>query len=126
VTPSPAFRVVTGAEQIGRLHHELLMVLPRLAPANWNRPETWWLRSWEASYHEVDVADYDTADELIEVARDVGVQLGRGHFHLAPEARRIEAGHLLERFENRIRHVAEAQTARLLQDWEAFAARAGR
>jgi len=126
VAPSPAFRVVTGAEQIGRLHHELLMVLPRLNPANRNRPETWWLRSWEASYREVDVADYQSADELIAVARDVGVQLGRGHFHNLPGGHPFDTVHLLDRFEARIRLVAETQTAQLLKEWAAFAARSGR
>jgi len=127
VAPSPAFRVVTGAEHIGRLQHEWLMVLPRLDPARRTEPESWWLRSWDATYREVDIADYVSAEELVEVARDVGWQLGRGHFGHPPGSGAPEGRILLEALEGRIRHVVDAQTARLLADWAAFAAaRAGR
>ena len=126
VVRSPAFRVVRGAEQIGRLHYDLLTVLPRLDPANADRPETWWLRSWEPTYQEVDVADYASADELVEVAHDVGAQLGRGHFDSAGSIPLGEGLQLFDRFEARVRHVAESQTAQMLADWAAFAARTGR
>ncbi len=130
VTPSSAFRVVTGAEQIGRLRHEVLVVLPRVDPAEQSRPAQWWVRSWDRTYHEVDLQDYAAAEEIVEVARDVGAQLGRGHFHgarvpLRPADRAKVSGALM-RFEPRLRQEVETLTARLLTEWAAFAQRAGR
>ncbi|MEJ2086574.1 MAG: DUF2252 family protein, partial [Acidobacteriota bacterium] len=41
---------------------------------------TFWIHAWVDNYRELSVVgDLETPEELIEVARDVGVQLGRGH-----------------------------------------------
>jgi hypothetical protein len=130
VTPSPAFRVVSGAEQIGRLRHELLFVMPRIDPEGRDLPERWWIRSWDRTYHEVDIRDYATPGELIEVARDVGAQLGHGHFHdpQAPlhPADRDRVARAVTRLEPRVRQQVDRLTAQLLTDWVEFKRRARR
>jgi hypothetical protein len=108
----------------------VLVVLPRVDPAEQSRPAQWWVRSWDRTYHEVDLQDYAAPEEIVEVARDVGAQLGRGHFHgahvpLRP-ADRAKVSGVLTRFEPRLRQEVETLTDRLLTEWAAFAQRAGR
>jgi hypothetical protein len=119
---SQAFRVVSGAEQIGRLRHDLLFVMPRISPSRRGLPERWWIRSWDRTYHEVDIDDYQAAREIVEVARDVGAQLGRGHFHdpNAHEADRSAVNRALTDLAPRVTRDVDALTARLLADWAAF------
>ena len=126
VAPPGAVRVVTGSEQIGRLHHEILMVL-RLDRTEGSDTGRWWLRNWDPSYREVDVADYMSGDEIVEVAHDAGAQLGRGHI-TAPDAgggprdasqqvRRLDA------LEPRIRDAVAEQIVELRDAWQRFRAR---
>ena len=120
-----AVRVVTGSEQIGRLRHEILMVL-RLDRTVTSDAERWWLRNWDPSYREVDVADYLSGDEIVEVAHDVGAQLGRGHMAAADAGEARDASQQVRRLEGlepRIRQAVADQTAELLDAWRRFRAR---
>ena len=120
-----AVRVVTGSERIGRLRHQFMMVLPLFRATGSDDPR-WWLRSWDPSYREVDVADYVSADEIVEVAHDVGAQLGRGHM-AAPDAggaREVsQQVRRLDGLEPRIRSAVADQTAELVKAWRRFRAR---
>jgi uncharacterized protein DUF2252 len=121
-----AVRVVTGSEQIGRLHHQFIMVLPPYRDSGSDTPR-WWLRSWEPSYREVDIADYVSADEIVEVAHDVGAQLGHGHMAARPaDDRPRDASQQLravDQIEARIRQAVTEQTAELMEAWRRFRAR---
>jgi Uncharacterized protein conserved in bacteria (DUF2252) len=121
-----AVHVVTGSEQIGRLRHEILMVL-RLDRTVASDAERWWLRNWDLSYREVGVADYISGEEIVEVAHDVGAQLGRGHM-VAPDAGggprdASQQVRRLDGLEPRIREAVADQTAELLDAWRRFRAR---
>src|SRR5262249_5114102 len=50
------FRVIGGAEQIGRIHHEVLSVIPR-RKADGPATRDWWVRNWDPNYGEVDIKD---------------------------------------------------------------------
>jgi hypothetical protein len=117
-----AVRVVTGSERIGRLRHQFMMVLPPFRASGSDEPR-WWLRSWDPSYREVDLADYVSADEIVEVAHDVGAQLGRGHM-AAPDAggaREVsQQVRRLDGLEPRIRSAVADQTAELVKAWRRF------
>jgi uncharacterized protein (DUF2252 family) len=120
-----AGRVVTGSEQIGRLRHQFMMVLPPRRTTGSDAPR-WWLRSWEASYREVDIADYVSGAEIEEVAQDVGAQLGHGHMAASDADGRREASrqlHRLDQLDLRIRSAAADQTAELMEAWRRFRAR---
>jgi uncharacterized protein (DUF2252 family) len=116
-----AVRVVAGTRQIGRLHNEVLMVLPKLGDAGFG---TWWVRSWSPSYVEVDIDDYVSPNEIVEVAHDVGAQLGsRNLKDDSPQAqaqgRRAE-GQTVEQMERRIRDRVADLTAELFEAWSRF------
>jgi Uncharacterized protein conserved in bacteria (DUF2252) len=126
VVPPGAVRVVTGSQQIGRLRHEIMMVLPR-DPARGADAARWWLRSWDPSYREVNIADYVTGDEIVEVAHDMGAQLGRGHIGdpgggVQMETRDAERRRL-DQIESRVRQAVAEQTAELIEAWQRFRAR---
>jgi hypothetical protein len=80
-----AFRVIAAAEQIGRIRHGILAIVPRREGQG---PEVrdWWLRDWDETYAEVTIADFATADELAEVARDAGAQFGSTNMRAAVPA----------------------------------------
>jgi hypothetical protein len=122
-----AVRVVAGTRQIGRLQNEVLMVLPRIGTAGFG---TWWVRSWSPSYAEVDVDDYLSAAEIVEVAHDVGAQLGGRNLRggsLPGDARGREVEReAIARLERRILDDVAAQTAELLEAWREFVARPAR
>lgn len=121
-----AVRVVAGTQQIGRLHSEVLMVLPHLGDAG---PEggTWWVRNWQPSYVEVDIDDYESAAEIVAVAEDVGAQLGsrnlRGETPSAQVLGRLLEGQTIEQLGRRMREDIAAQTAELIAAWEDFRAK---
>lgn len=118
-----AFRVVEGTEQIGRLRHEILSIVPGPFSA---QPDVnhWWIRSWEWSYREVDVDAYQSVVELADVARDVGAQLGSTNVrdtNRATEAQqRVRERDALARLEPRIRTTVVDLVDEVMQAWEGF------
>jgi len=118
-----AFRVISGTEQIGRLRHEILAVVPRLVAAS-PAGRDWWVRSWDASYSEVTVPDYASPGELAEVVHDAGAQLGAGAIvdaspSVEAQKRRL-AMDAFERLAPKARAVARRLTAELLEEWARF------
>jgi uncharacterized protein (DUF2252 family) len=70
---SDPFRILVGQSRIAYQPYDLLGYL-RL------QDHTFWIHAWVENYKELAIGeDFATADELVEVAYDVGVQLGRGH-----------------------------------------------
>ncbi len=118
---SEAFRAVEGIEQIGRLQQRLLVALPGLVSP---RPEGrgWWVKAWDRTLREVAVDDLDSANELRELAHDVGAQLGstnlvRRSGSPAEEDRHVEL-EAVARLESRVRQVAHDLTVALIHAWE--------
>jgi uncharacterized protein (DUF2252 family) len=118
-----AQRAVLGIRQVGRLRHEFLGVLPQV-PGTWPGLNGWWLRSWDASYREVEIDDLRSARELAEIARDAGAQLGSvslGGEDAPADARTRRAyASRMARLEPRIRQVVAQQTAQVLAAWRRF------
>jgi uncharacterized protein (DUF2252 family) len=124
-TTPRALRVVHGAQQLGRLKHNILAMGPTmLIPAAGGRAEhslDWWLRSWEPSYREVRLDDLRTVEDLDGIAYDAGVQLGSSEAQGV--AGRKQALASLTRLEDRLRKVATALVEELLAEWRQFAGR---
>ena len=120
------FRVIGGAEQIGRIRHEVLSVIPRRL-AEGPRTRDWWIRNWDRTYGEVDISDLASVEELKEVAHDVGAQLGSTNLRersalLEAQMRQRELD-TTKQNEARIRRMARQLTRELLEEWERFRAR---
>ena len=118
-----ALRVISGTEQIGRLRHEVLAVIPGLPGPRLPGPE-WWVRSWDASYAEVRVDDYNGLEEFAEVVYDAGAQLGAGAVLVTTPGAQAQARQLaqdtLARLAHKARTVAHALVEELLVEWNAF------
>jgi hypothetical protein len=119
------FRVIEAAEQIGRIRHTVLVVAPRREDQRAGLRD-WWIRSWDESYVELATADLATPDELAEVARDVGAQLGSaGLRHSMPaleaQLRQVEL-RAVRRLEPRIRATSRRLVTELLASWDAWRA----
>ena len=70
---SDPFRILVGQSRIAYEPYGLLGYLRM-------QGLTFWIHAWVENYQELQIAgDLGSADELAEVAYDVGVQLGRGH-----------------------------------------------
>jgi uncharacterized protein (DUF2252 family) len=118
-----AFRVVEGLRQLGRLDHPLVVALPLLAGARAG-VGGWWVKTWERSYRELEVADLASAAELQELAHDVGAQLGATNLKdsavsLAELKRQAELKGIT-RLDARIRQVAHELTVAVVEAWERF------
>jgi hypothetical protein len=122
----PTFRVIAGAQQLGRIHHNLLASGPELViPELVFRGEAlgnWWIRSWEPSYREVRREDLRSVNDLAAIAYDSGVQLGAGclHEHPGPQgaALREQALASVKRLEARIRQETSRLVDEMLLGWQ--------
>jgi hypothetical protein len=119
---SPAARVVTGAQRVGRLDHEVLT----LVPAPIQGPTVlrhWWIHDWSPSYSEVEIALLESPAELIELAQDAGVQLGSSCLpSLGASAfeRRRRVSQSIVLLDSRIKDVARRLTDEMYDAWKKF------
>lgn len=113
-----ATRVLDGSRRVGRIRHDIMAILPPL-PGQKLESRNWWVRSWAPSYTEIDLADLRSADELVEIVRDVGAQLGHGHRAEARETPDL-ASERLDRNEAWARREAAAQVLHLREAWAIF------
>jgi hypothetical protein len=119
---SPAARVVTGAQRVGRLDHEVLTLVP--APIQGpTELRHWWIHDWSPSYSEVEIALLESPAELIELAQDAGVQLGSSclpSLGAAAFERRRRISHSIVVLDTRIRDVARRLTDEMYEAWKKF------
>ena len=119
---SPAVRIISGTRQIGRLHHQVLSLVPKMTRGD-DSMRHWWIHDWMPSYQEVDIETLASASDLAELARDAGAQLGTASLPVgssaAHDARRRQS-ETIGRLDRRIRDVARQLTNDMLAAWEAF------
>jgi Uncharacterized protein conserved in bacteria (DUF2252) len=119
---SEVARIIDGAEQIGRLRHEVLAKVPVATDVGPRRQ--WWVRSWEPTYRELVLSDLQTPEDLKQVALDVGSQLGAANLKEASAVRQAAMRRkelaMLDRMEPKIRRVVREMVDRMLQDWATF------
>ena len=120
---SEAFRVVEGIKQIGRLQPSFVVALPGIEDSRPDTPD-WWAKTWDRSYQEVEIAALDSPEDLQELARDAGAQLGSTNLPErtgGPEGQnRLIELQAIVRLESRIRDLAHDLTTALLQAWKEF------
>jgi hypothetical protein len=120
------FRVVEGLRQLGRLQHRLVVALPVVADGQADT-RGWWLKTWDRSYREVEIADLASPDDLRELAHDAGAQLGATNLMASPLSpsgpERLIERDTIRALEPRIRQVAHDLTRALLEAWRELNAR---
>jgi hypothetical protein len=120
-----AARILEGYGRIGRISHEIVVVVPG-PPEPAPGAREWWARSWEPSYRELRLDALASPGELAEIVHDAAAQLGTGHAWTPEddpgEAQRARKLEWLERMEPRMRAVALQLTEDLLEAWEVFRA----
>lgn len=114
-------RVVEGLQRLGRIRQWLLVAMPARETGNPGALGLW-ARTWDPTLRELSIAYLASADELREVALDVGVQLGSANFDdyeasVAQRTRFLERQGLA-RLETRIRQIAHDLTLALLDAWQ--------
>jgi hypothetical protein len=77
----------------------------------------WWIKSWDPSYHEVNLNDLQSVTDLADIAYDAGVQLGAGAVGAGDEALRQRLAAWIERGEPRLRRIARELVGELLRGW---------
>ena len=94
------------------------------------RDASFWAHAWVDNYRELDLdRSIETIEELLQVAYDVGVQLGLGHPNqyeapLALQLRR-EQIRLLDRDKSRIKEASRALAEQVERAWSDFSSRSG-
>lgn len=121
-----AARILEGYGRIGRIRHDIVLVIPGPPEPDPDARE-WWARSWEPSYRELRLDDLASPEELAEIVHDAAAQLGTGHAWTPEddpgEALRAQKLEWLEVMEPRMRAVARHLVEDLLEAWETFRAR---
>lgn len=111
--PDP-IRVILGQSRLGQGDHRLLGYLRMHGKA-------FFVQAWRVNYTELDVGGFTTLRELADVAKDVGVQLGRGHPKSmeAPAGRPIrpELLRILQRDRQSLYEASERLSARVVAAW---------
>jgi hypothetical protein len=124
-TTPRALRVVHGAQQLGRLKHNILALGPTmLIPTAADRAEhrlDWLVFNWEPSYREVVLNDLRSVEDLDAIAYDAGVQLGGSESQGVTARKQALAS--LTRLEGRLRKATSTIVAELLAGWREFAGR---
>jgi hypothetical protein len=121
-----AFRIMIAQARMADMPPRFMAQVPRVSDAPDDAPP-FWVHEWSHDYQEIELANAPaSADELIEIAYDVGAQLGRGHTsHVSsPLDRQIRRAQLadLDQNEAPIRKAIADLTAMTLSGWERFRA----
>lgn len=119
-TSARAFRIVEGYGRLGRIRHDIVVVVPGPPDPDPDAKE-WWARSWEPSYREIRLDALESPEELAEVVRDAGFQLGAGHASDSDGSvdPRPDLS-WLDRSEVRMRRVAVEMTNDMVEAWQRF------
>ena len=127
----PAFRIIVGSHQLGRLKHNILAAgpedeIPEMAIQG-QHLRNWWVRSWEPSYQEITLDDLRSVDDLSALVYDSGVQLGSGSIHTTTgsmdTALGTESLAAISALEPRLRQEAERLVEEMLLGWREFGGR---
>ncbi|HEY7474841.1 MAG TPA: DUF2252 family protein [Vicinamibacterales bacterium] len=117
-----AVRVIAGSNQLGRIRHDILGVVPEYEP-KWG-VRKWWMRSWEPSYREVRVNDLGSVRDLSALVYDSAFQLGAGRVQGAPaeQAASLREAELaaVGRLEGRLRRAVTELIAEMMAGWREF------
>ena len=122
----PTLRVIAGTRQLGRLTHSILVagpriVIPELVPSG-RQLRDWWIGSWDPSYHELDLDDLRSVQDLAAIVYDSGVQLGAGSLKeeagLQGVSLRNRGLASLARLEQRIRNETSRLVDELMLGWQ--------
>jgi hypothetical protein len=124
------FRTIVGRARFGGDDDPFLAVIPR-GPEEAPDDPPFWVQSWRPDYRELDAAhDLTSADELDQVAYQVGLQLGRGHirqFATPFDAQlRRAVRDMLRDYGPRIRATIDNMTERTRASWQHFRDEAAR
>ncbi len=116
-------RVITGSEQVGRLRHSVLSIVPGTGPETPTAAQRpWWIRTWDSTYGELQLRDITSPEDLAEIARDAGAQLGatnlRGREAEDGRAARAQELAAVTRLEPRLRALAREMSQRVVDAWE--------
>ena len=88
---------------------------------------TFWVHAWVENYSEIDIDDdFQSAEEMGEVAFDVGIQLGRGHVKAIAQPLdlqlRREQMRLIDRDAEKIKAACRELAGLTVEAWEQFKA----
>jgi hypothetical protein len=124
------FRTIVGRARLGGNDDPFLAVVPR-GPEEAPNDPPFWVESWQPDYRELDAAhDLTSADELDEVAYQVGLQLGRGHIRQIAtpfdDQLRRAVRDMLRDYGPRIRATIDNMTERTLASYRHFRDEAAR
>jgi uncharacterized protein DUF2252 len=113
------FRILLGQARISYTPFRLLGYV-RIHEVNF------WIHAWVRNYKEIDIADFETPEQLSQVVYDVGVQLGRGHPKQVADPfgwqLRRELSQLLDRLEPALQREARDLEAQTISAWQRFSA----
>lgn len=123
-----ADRIVAGQARIAYRPYDYAATVALHPALGHEQAALYWVHEWVDHYREVSIgAELATPDDLAQVAKDVGVQLGLGHPKGMddPEALRSAVTRALDELEPRIRKDAAALAEQTHAAWLQFGA-AGR
>ena len=130
-TVQPTLRIIDGSKQLGRLKHNIMAAGPELiipeVMATGERLQDWWIRSFDPSYREVRLTEFQSVRDLAAISYDAGVQLGSGRLQdkTVPlsgyDRQRLSA--VVAKLEKRYRQEATKLVDDLLHGWREFGAR---
>ncbi len=119
----PAFRVIVGSQQLGRLRHNILVAgpeedIPEMTIQG-ERLRNWWVRSWEPSYREITLDDLRSVGDLSDMVYDSAVQLGGGSIHGAEDpALGTQSLAAIAALEPRLRAEAASLVNEMMRGWQ--------
>jgi uncharacterized protein DUF2252 len=119
----PAFRVIVGSQQVGRLRHNILVAgpeedIPEMAIQG-EHLRNWWVRSWEPSYREITLDDLRSVDDLSDIVFDSAVQLGGGSVHGSDDPTlRTQSLAAIAALEPRLRREAASLVNDMMRGWQ--------
>lgn len=118
----PAFRVIIGSQQVGRLRHNILVAgpeedIPEMTIQG-EHLRNWWVRSWEPSYREITLDDLRSVEDLSDLVYDSGAQLGSGSVHGADDASlRSQSVTAVAALQPRLRKEVETLVEEMMLGW---------